>query len=448
MSESVLIRPQPDDDTVEFIRQPYRPAKPSRGVGYQLRRMTGVDEVILDWVPEERPRYAYLGAIVVNTGVMAAISMFAFTGLAGIPVLLRIPLALLWGCSIIIVDRWLISSTHGTFGAGKVWSFVPRLVISFLLGAVIAEPLVLAVFRNDIQTEINNLRTAEIGAYESRLKTCNPLSGQAPGDTAGCTRDFLLNVPGSPQTIRDDLAVVGAERATLQRTVDRINMELTRRENLARQECNGTSGSGFTGVVGVGPNCRRNRTEADDYRVSSNIVQQQKDLLAVNGKIEALTGRLNGASGTYADAVSATIRQKVDTKRAQQQEPGVLDRMRGLESLAGHSFLVFVGSLLLRLLLIVFDCLPALAKMMSRNTTYDALHSRQLDISNRLHEKGCSQREQRDSNRINVQMERDEKQTRVKLDEIEEKYRAARGRHEADLDQDIEELAARLRGER
>jgi hypothetical protein len=448
MSETVLIRPQgAEDDTVEFEREPFRPAKPSRGLGYHLRQVAGINEVILDWVPEERPRYSRLGAIVINTGLMASLSMLVLLSTVNLPILLCVPVAMVWGYLILSFDGWLVASTHGTLGMARLRIFLPRLMISILMGAVIAEPLLLWIFAPDIRTEINNERTAAIGQYESTLKNCNPLSGAAPTDIAGCTKDFILNIPGSPQTIRQDLTDANAERDKINATIDGINAELGRREDLARRECNGTPGNGLSGRLGQGPNCIRDRGEADRYRASSNLDQHQAELVAINSKIDTLNTRLNTASTTYSDAVSAGIKDKIDKKQKDPQKAGILDEDKALEALASHSAFVMVGSWLLRLLLIVVDCLPVLTKLMSRTTTYDALLSRQLDISGRLHEKYVNEREGRDTGRVNVQIERNEHEVRTQMEEIDEQTRAARADREAGLDEQIEQLAARLRGE-
>ena len=39
---------------------PYRPAPPSTGPARWLRALAGVREDVLDWVPEDRPRYTGL----------------------------------------------------------------------------------------------------------------------------------------------------------------------------------------------------------------------------------------------------------------------------------------------------------------------------------------------------------------------------------------------------
>jgi hypothetical protein len=445
MSEATIVRPRhaasPGRD--EDRREPLRPVRPQYGLGRLLRRVAGVDETILDWVPEERPRYSRLGAIVLNAGLMAALSMGVLLDTVDISPFLIVPVALIWGYVILSFDGWLVASTHGVLGMAKLRIFLPRLVISVLMGAVIAEPLLLRVFAPAIHTVINEQRKTAVDAYESQLRACNPttVGTVIPADCG----DYLLNVRDSPDGIREELARSIQERTKLQILIADINTELTKRENLARAECNGDPGPGLTNERGEGPNCRRNRAEADRYRESSRLNEHQDDLIALNRRIDGLTTTAGTASTAYATALNATITQKVAEKRSAQEEIGILDEDKALGVLTSESMFVLIGSWLLRLLLIAIDCLPVLTKLMSRTTTYDGLISRQLDVSNRLHEKRTTQQEQHDAGRSDVAMRRDEHRLRVEMEEIDEWTRAARANREAGLDNKIEELAARLR---
>jgi hypothetical protein len=443
MSESVIIPPR-GAKLGDVHQDPLRPSQPQYGVGRMLRRIAGVDEVILDWIPEERPRYARLGAIVLNTGLMSALSMSVLLQTVNISPWLIAPVALVWGYLIVSFDGWLIASTHGVVDLAKLRVFIPRLAISVLMGVVIAEPLLLRVFAPAIHTEINLERKTEVDNYESRLRECN-LTTASVAIPPGCG-DFLLNVGNSPAGVRQELSEATEERTRLQSLVNGINTELTKRENLARAECNGKSGTGFSGVVGEGPNCRRDRAETDRYRASSGLDAHQADLIALNRRIDGLTAADGTASTTYAQSLNATITQKVAEKRAAQEQIGILDEDKALGVLSAQSGFVLAGSWLLRLLLVAIDCLPVLTKLMSRTTTYDALVSRQLDISNRLHDKFTTQKEQHDAGRVDVARHRDEHLVRTEMATIDEQTREARADQEADLDRQIEELAARLRG--
>jgi hypothetical protein len=141
---------------------------------------------------------------------------------------------------------------------------------------------------------------ARVRIEEATYKACNPTTG-GPATASGCD-DYLLNVEGSPQSVGAERRDAESERRALVTRIEEINTELTRREELARLECNGTKEDGTTGIVGEGPNCVRNRDEADRYRASSNLDEHQAALVALNEKITGLIETEGEASLTYAGA--------------------------------------------------------------------------------------------------------------------------------------------------
>jgi hypothetical protein len=422
MTDTALIRQQAERDFTAQAgygptgSEPLLPASPARGPARWLRRVAGVNEAILDWVPEERPRYTWQGAIIVNTAILAGLSMLVLLSRTELPGLLMIPLALIWAFVILTFDAWLVSSTHGVTGRAKMAIYLPRILISILMGAVIAEPLLLSVFAPAIHTEVNQQRKRDIDDYENRLRECNPVSGEAPTAT-GCTD--RLNVENPLVSIRNDLTRKTALRDRLQVQVTAINAELARRETVSRAECNGTKiNRSTTGVAGEGPNCRRNREEADRYRESSDIAGREADVSKLTREIAALTADEAVEGKAYAAAVHVGIAEKVADARSAQQKIGILDEDRALGVLAASSAFVAIGSWLLRLLLIVVDCLPVLTKLLSRSTTYDALLSRQTGVTDRLHDKSAAARELLFHRRVDLQMERTEHDFSRSLDEL------------------------------
>jgi Domain of unknown function (DUF4407) len=421
-------------DSAGIASNPYRPAEPARGLGPRMRALAGVTEEVLDWAPEERPRYSRLGVIVLNTGALAALSLSTALGkVADISWAVLLPVAMLWGFVIISFDGWLVASTHGVLNAARLRIFIPRLLISLLMGAVIAEPLLLWFFQPAIHKEVAAHRQQELAAYESRWKTCNPNSGSVVG-SAEC-KEFQLNVVESPQVLRRQLADLTDERNLLRAAVDEINEELAEKNEIARNQCN----------RGVG--CLRARREANQYRTDNRVRRRQRDLDKLNHQIDDLNGRLAEATRTYESKIGVAIAEKVATKRQDQNRSaiGILEEGEALERLAGQSQFVLVGQWLLRLLLIAIDCMPVLAKLMSRTTTYDVLLSRQLEAGRRLHDRHIGLREREDIAAIEAEMQRTEHQLRHRIGRIEDADRASRAKREADLDAEIEELADQLR---
>jgi hypothetical protein len=428
--------------TVELPQISYRPARPARGVGRWFRRVAGIKEDLLDWVPEERARYARLGAIVVNTGLVAAVSLQTALGkVVETHWALLIPAALGWGFVIMTFDGWLIASTHGVNGT-KARIFIPRLAVSVLMGAVIAEPLLLFVFQPAVQKEVHEHRQQEMIAHESLLRQCNPESG---AEVSGAHCDgHRLNSGATPAAIQAQLQAAIKQRDTDQAEVNRISGELAKRQELARLECNGTSGAGLTGRPGVGPNCRRNREEADQYHRDSRIDQRQADLVALNQRITELTAQTKNAAQTYAAAVAAEIERRVAEKRAAHGKVGLLEEMAALERLARDSTFVLIGHWLVRFLLIAIDCLPVLTKIMSGTTTYDLLLNRQLEASRRLHDRDIGVAEQADLANDELRSQRTARELRVKLEQLNDADRERRIHDASTIDRQIDALAERL----
>ena len=439
-----LPRPGPPGWTdVVVTRRPPTPEARSREIGRRLRTLIGVDEEILDEVPEERTRYSCMAALVLAAGVMGTLSASVFLSKVGSPVLLTLPLALFWGLLILCIDRALVSSGHGVIGAQKIAVFVPRVVISILMGYVIAEPSLLFIFGPAIQTEARDERLAALGQYESHLKDCNPLNGEPP-KAAGCEGEFALNVEGSPQTLVAQKAQTQVRRDDQQRLVDGLQTDIENRR-IARKECNGTRrGDDTTGVVGVGPNCRRNRSEADNYRASSNVTAERRSWPTSMASHRPRSADRVGRQRLFTE-VTRRIALQVETKRNNQSSIGILDENAALGALGDRSAYVLTLTWLVRLLLIAIDCMPVLMKLLNKATTYDYMLRRQLDMRDRVHDRQTTNRERYALGRIDVAMGLSDNRTRRELEDIDEARRATRSLRETTLDDQIEALAAKLR---
>jgi hypothetical protein len=431
-------------ETDDLPVSPYRPVPRDHRLGRWLRSIAGVKEDALGWVPEERPRYTRLGAIILNTGCLAALSLLAaLDKIFGVHWVFLIPVAAFWGWVIVSIDGWLVSSTHGMVRAARLRVFFPRLLLALLIGFVIAEPLVLRIFQPAINRQVLDTRTQEAVAYESLLHECNPEDGR-PVDRNRCN-DVGLNIKGSPDGVRQKLTEVTQERDGLKRSISGINKELEAKENLARAECNGRSGIGLSGIVGEGPNCGRDRMEADRFRTDSRLQEHQAHLTSLNQEIVELTAQLGNATLQYGQEVNKEIATKVEEKRSHHGKIGILEEEEALGQLSSRSFFVLSAHWLVRLLLIVVDCLPILTKLIGGTTTYDRLLSRQLVVDDELHDMESRLRKRRDTADKEVELQQIEHNVRRGIERIAEADRMSREKRDAELDMQIDALAARLR---
>lgn len=416
-----------------------RPVPPQRGLPRLMRGLVGVNEDVLDWVPEERPRHTRMGFIVFNTGVLAGVSMhLALSSVVG-PHWWLVFADLLWSWIIITVDSWLVSSTHGAARTSLFGTYLPRLVLAVLLGAVIAEPLVLSVFHQSIGTEISEYRKTKIDDYRTTLERCNPPTG-VPDPSPSCT-GFLVTVGAGPQPIEDELARANASRDDLRQQAADIDSTLARLEQLAVDECAGSAGPGLSGRAGEGPECARNREKADEFRRDNQVGSVHEALSAADQRAGVLSRDLARAAAATEHAVSTAINTEVAKKSATLTEHGLLDEFEALSRLSAKHSTVLSAHVLLVLLLIALDCLPVLSRMLSGHTEYDARMRRQLDVSARLHDLQLRASERRD---LELRERRSAHQLRADIDVIGGEDRSAKERHKIETAEQIDRLAAAL----
>lgn len=426
--------------------EPFRPVRPDRTPARWIRALTGVREDLLAWVPEERARYSRLGAIIINTGLMAAVSL-----LVALQTFLEVPwyvLALIagfWGWLILTVDGWLVASTHGMLGASRYRVFLPRLLLSVLLGLAIAEPLLMLVFRPAIDQEVKDHRRQTVEVYRSVLTECNPPNGQFISSTR-CT-DYHLPATGAAAGLQAELTTLTKERNGLQAQVQRDQKTLDAKEATARIECNGTRGAGLTGKLGVGPSCRQNRREASRFARDSRLPQRRRRLDELERQINRVNHDLEGSLATTGRGVKGAIEAAVTRKEDAQEAIGLLEQESALERLSARSSFVHAGQWLLRSLLVAVDCLPVLAKMLGGTTSYDRLLNRQLQADDDLHNLDARLQQRVDSADKEVRMAQIDRRVRHSLEDLDEADRARKAHRDAELDARIDALAKRLRRE-
>ena len=421
----------------------YRPAPPDHGPGRWFRACVGVEEDVMDWSPSERAKYTGLGIIVLNTGCLAAFAMLTALGkIVSAPIYVLLPFALAWGWVIFSVDRWLISSTHGVRGVNRVLVFLPRLLLAVLLAFTIAEPLTLRIFQNTLDSTVATDRTTQLDAFQSKLQTCNPVSGL--WDRSAACNGYHLSVADSPYAIQNELAAARQQQANLQATLRPEEAQEQKLISIAQGECAGTHGADMTGQAGDGPRCKADWAAARGYAQQTGLAAKQAQLRQLQSKIAGLVSTAGTAQATYAARLHTAILQKVAEKRIDQgKQIGIIDEWAALEQLSNQSAFVFFGHWLLVLVLIALDCLPVLAKLMSGSSAYDQFIAEQKASDERVYMTDLRFREETATvdKEVEIYLAEMSKRDRMRnLDRVE-RVRSAQG--ESDGLDDVRELAAR-----
>jgi len=306
---------------------------------------------------------------------------------------------------------------------------------------------VLTVFGSEIVTQAKKSQNSDVRAYESRLKACNPLPGQpmkAALSSASCN-GFRVSVSDAAVGTLNTLAREKMLRQQLISAIASDNKTIARDNLVAREECNGAKGVGLSGIVGQGPNCARDRHEADSFAHDSQVSRLESQLAKLNQSIGSQAITAGTQTQAYAAAITNAIARLVAARRADQGRIGLLNRIDALGALASTSLVIFGATILLGLFIIVVDCLPVLSKMMSGTTRYDELVDGRLKTAGIIAIAGLKVSERQATGSDEVALSTIESDVRARLEEIDEASRVNKAKRDAELDRRIAELAAEFR---
>ncbi|TYB44046.1 DUF4407 domain-containing protein [Actinomadura chibensis] len=430
----------------EEAEPPRGPERGPSGRGRWLRSLVGVDEKVLGRAPLDRGRYTAMAFIVLNAGLLAAASMFVMVQkFADVPLPVALLFALFWGWIIFSVDRWLIASSHGTQGGRGV--FLARIVLAVVLGFVVAEPLLIKIFEPAIHRQVAEDRRVERAARLSALTACNPVPyRRLPAKDADSCRDrrLLITVSANPVAAADTVASLDAQAAALSKAIDKDTQALRRLERLGHAECGGERvGDETTGRRGEGPNCRQIRREREAFLGTSKLPERRAQLADLQGKAKAAVedqGRVNAA---YASEVMREIDKQLPRPEGR---IGILEEDDALFTLQRRSPMVFLFAVLVRLALIILDCMPVLTKRLAGLSTYDRQVADHVVADMEKHEiflkyeKTLSVQSRLDALRV---MEEQERDRRLHRERTEAEARDSEGEQ---VKQQIRDMAARLKG--
>jgi hypothetical protein len=407
-----------------------------------LRTIAGAQPRLLAEVPTEGPRYTALGALLIGAAGIALLSMWVALAQvvdAGwlLGILLAVPAAI-WAGFILLVDRALIVGVSTTARWRRTSTLVVRLIVSGVLGFVVAEPLVLAVFHTAIETHIRDSRDRATDDLRTNLLACHPIPGDPPPPGAPTDCAGLKLTGGSPAVA--DAARLAALQKQAEAQQKAVEDHTTRKNDLdetARRECAGEPGVGYSGVPGEGPLCLRARAVAAEFAAAHDIARENRDLMSLREQIQGLQGPTATSREGFQRERDGLITARVAQFVSNQPAIGLLERMDALEQLTGAHDGLWLREWFLRGFLVVLDCLPVLVKFLGGVTAYDRMAEKATVRSREVH----AARTLSSQRQMIEQIRLDEEKSQAERD-------AERRRHAADLMEDenreISEREARL----
>lgn len=331
----------------------------------QLIRLSGANRDVLEQCPSERPKFVGVGGAVLTTAVLAAAAAtFTVHSFLGIALPFAIAIALGWGIAILNLDRWLVASTKRQDNPlANLGLAAPRIALAFVIGLVIAEPIVLKVFSAEIDVEVVRLQQEEIAAQRAqqardyeRLDVLRKRAAELEGTlTMVSTNEALLKDP---------------KHQELTKELESLRGRLDTAEKAVICEKEGTCGSG---KAGAGP------AYAEKVRLRDELARQVVAKEQERARLESELGsRQQGALASLRPQQQAdldAVRKEIDTLEAERlanaeefrkerkDAAGLLDRMQALSSLGERNAAAASAHTVLRIFILVLDSLPVLIKL-------------------------------------------------------------------------------------
>ncbi len=315
-----------------------------------LLHVAGADPESILTVPD-RARYSSMGAVILLTASAAAASLTIALSLVfphhGWAVFL--PAGLLWGAVVFNFDRWIVSSidygplSAGDTGPSRRWArvsktvqFLVRFIMAALVGLVISEPIVLAIFGPEINQQLTAQHVADTKAQTAQI------------DAAAARQIAILNQ--SVTAAKKNLAVATRKANTAHKI---YLCELTAQCHLPPGE--------VTGVAGLGPQTTQDLVLWRQAERAQNKAQQAFDQTSKRqtAKIAAVNAQTK--------VLVANATKTIDA------DNGLLARERALDTLTRQNPGFLLRRLLLWMALMFIDLAPVLLKTFSPPTLYETL---------------------------------------------------------------------------
>ncbi|WP_067195446.1 DUF4407 domain-containing protein [Microbacterium sp. XT11] len=369
-----------------------RREKKSRVPGSRLRTLAilgGAEGEILDRVPGETPRFVQMFFVLAGTALVSAISMlFALTTGVQAAIWLAVPLALVWALIIFNLDRFLTSTMSST---KNVWRLIglaiPRVIMAAIIGFVVAEPLVLQIFHNDIAREVASTNITQAQSDQDALE--NGPEKKAL-DAASDRLAELQNQAATGIVAGTDSA--SASEAAAQATVDDLTAKMTAQQTVIDQaralyQCELTGEGagtvpGCTGVNGQGASSDAAKTQlaeaqqtydalaaqlrtANDELAAASTSAKENTASSEKQNREEAQAQLPAAQKTYESALAAYNARTDAVAQGNAGAVGLLSQISGLNRLSEKEPTILWAHWLIAALFFMIELLPVLVKVLT-----------------------------------------------------------------------------------
>lgn len=399
-----------------------REKKAPRTRGSRLRTMAilgGADGEILDRVPGETPRFVQMFFVLAGTALVSAISMFfALTTGVQAAMWIAVPLAIVWAGIIFNLDRFLTSTMTSTRSIGKLIGLaLPRVAMAVLIGFLVAEPLVLQVFHNDINREVaaTNIVQAqsdqdalesgpEKKALDAATARVAALENQAATGIVADTESGSASTTAAQATVDDIAAKMAEQQKVIDQARALYQCELTGEGAGEVPGCTGVNGEGSSSDAAQAQLAQAQQTydalaaqlrTANDDLAAAETSAKENTASSESANRQQANDQLPAARDTYEQALAAYNARADSVAQGNAGAVGLLSQISGLNRLAEKEPTIWWAHWLIAALFFMIELLPVIVKVL---TSYG-------DPS--LYEKAYAIRKQVDLDRVTAEGFRD-----------------------------------------
>lgn len=298
-------------------------------INHFLWLCAGANRSIIYRCPTEGSKYVGIGATILFTGILAALaSGYALYTIFG-NIYYSVGFGILWGLMIFNLDRYIISSMRKTDQKNsEVKMAAPRIALALIIATVISKPLELKMFEKEINTELTEMELTIIENQENKVRFKH--------------QSKIVKLNAEIQALKKEIGLVKIHRDKL--------------TDLARQEADGTGGSGKRNPGPIYKIKKRNADQADQELVATTNANNP----LIQSKLEEIA------------QIKSTIGTEINNLEEVSYN-GLAARLEALSNLKEKSSAIAMADWFIFLLFICLELSPIFVKLMSSKGPYDEM---------------------------------------------------------------------------
>ncbi|TFB16136.1 DUF4407 domain-containing protein [Microbacterium sp. 3H14] len=354
-----------------------------------LAILGGAEGEILDRVPGETPRFVQMFFVLAGTALVSAISMlFALTTGVQAALWLAVPLALVWALIIFNLDRFLTSTMSST---RSVWRLIglaiPRVIMAAIIGFVVAEPLVLQIFHNDIAREVASTNITQSQSDQEALESgpekialdaasakVAELENQAATGIVAGTDSSSATESAAQATVDDVTAKMTAQQEVIDQARVLYQCELTGEGAGTVPGCTGVNGEGASSDAAKAQLAEAQQTydalaaqlrTANEELAAAGTAAKENTSTSEAQNREQAKSQLPTARDTYDQALAAYNARADAVAQGNAGAVGLLSQISGLNRLSEKEPTILWAHILIAALFFMIELLPVLVKVLT-----------------------------------------------------------------------------------